>query len=115
MLDSLSSSFDSFSFTTASECSSNHRSSISQSRGSPLAPNTPQAAPSKVYYRAAGEAIAKGGADAVPCSPPKLLFEFSDAETPFSRPPLTERIAELAEQFPGLFTLRSSDIHGSSW
>jgi len=31
------------------------------------------------------------------------------------REPLTERVAQLAEGFPGLHTLRSADLHPSSY
>ena len=46
----------------------------------------------------------------------QLLYEFYETASPHVREPLTERVAQLAAaQFPGLATLRSCDLHSSSW
>jgi hypothetical protein len=44
-----------------------------------------------------------------------LSFQFAENEPPHCRLPLTDRIEELAESFPGLHTLRTSDLHPASW
>lgn len=46
---------------------------------------------------------------------PRLVYEFFETASPHERAPLTERIAQLAEKFPGLHALRSSDLHPSSF
>ena len=44
------------------------------------------------------------------------MYEFYETASPHVREPLTERVAQLAAaQFPGLATLRSCDLHPSSW
>ncbi len=47
--------------------------------------------------------------------PGKPLFDFFEEESPYCRSPLADRIAELAEEFPGLLTLSSADLHPASW
>lgn len=47
--------------------------------------------------------------------PGELLYEFTEEIMPHCREPLTERVAQLSNEFPGLTTLRSCDIHPSSW
>lgn len=47
--------------------------------------------------------------------PGNPLFEFFEEESPYARSPLADRIAELAEEFPGLLSLSSSDLHPASW
>lgn len=44
-----------------------------------------------------------------------LLFEFLEKNAPHSRKPLTDKIADLACQFPQLISLRSCDLSPISW
>ncbi|XP_078446009.1 uncharacterized protein LOC144715037 [Wolffia australiana] len=44
-----------------------------------------------------------------------LLFEFLEKDLPYCREPLTDKIFDLARQFPELKTLRSCDLLPSSW
>jgi hypothetical protein len=54
-------------------------------------------------------------AGSAPGPAPQLLFDFQETASPHVREPLTERVAQLAEGFPGLHTLRSADLHPSSY
>ncbi|KAG2667479.1 hypothetical protein I3760_15G117200 [Carya illinoinensis] len=45
----------------------------------------------------------------------RLLFEFLEQDLPYSREPLADKIFDLAFQYPGLKTLRSSDLLPTSW
>lgn len=44
-----------------------------------------------------------------------LLFEYLERAQPYCREPLANKISELARRFPELKTLRSCDLHPSSW
>ncbi|KAL1194095.1 hypothetical protein V5N11_014130 [Cardamine amara subsp. amara] len=44
-----------------------------------------------------------------------LDFKFIDRDPPYKRVPLTDKINELAEKYPGLMTLRSVDLSPASW
>ncbi|GAB4845246.1 hypothetical protein Ancab_038656 [Ancistrocladus abbreviatus] len=45
----------------------------------------------------------------------ELLYEFLEQETPYCREPLSEKIADLANSYPELKTLRSCDLLARSW
>ncbi|GMI73470.1 hypothetical protein HRI_001016300 [Hibiscus trionum] len=45
----------------------------------------------------------------------RLIFEYFEQDTPYSREPLANKIADLAFRFPELKTLRSCDLLSSSW
>ncbi|GAB4827913.1 hypothetical protein Ancab_034797 [Ancistrocladus abbreviatus] len=45
----------------------------------------------------------------------QLLFEFLEQETPYCREPLSEKIADLSNSYPGLKTLRSCNLLPRSW
>ncbi|XP_031279696.1 uncharacterized protein LOC116138077 [Pistacia vera] len=45
----------------------------------------------------------------------RLLFEYLEQDTPYSREPLADKISDLACQFPGLKTLKSCDLLPVSW
>nr|GEV86732.1 hypothetical protein [Tanacetum cinerariifolium] len=47
--------------------------------------------------------------------PGTLAFEFMDSGLPFSRKPVSEKIAELSSKFPELTNYRSCDLSPSSW
>ena len=47
--------------------------------------------------------------------PGRPLFEFYEEESPYARAPLADRVAELAEEFPGLLSLSSAELHPASW
>lgn len=42
-------------------------------------------------------------------------FKYIERDSPYKRVPLTDKINELAEKYPGLMTLRSVDMSPSSW
>ncbi|KFK41756.1 hypothetical protein AALP_AA2G168000 [Arabis alpina] len=44
-----------------------------------------------------------------------LDFKFIERDPPYKRIPLTDKINELAEKYPGLMTLRSVDMSPASW
>ncbi|XP_024007875.1 uncharacterized protein LOC18009337 isoform X2 [Eutrema salsugineum] len=44
-----------------------------------------------------------------------LDFKYIERDPPYKRVPLTDKINELAEKFPGLMTLRSVDLSPASW
>ncbi|KAK8658654.1 hypothetical protein V6N13_036857 [Hibiscus sabdariffa] len=44
-----------------------------------------------------------------------LIFEYFEQDTPYSREPFANKIADLAFRFPELKTLRSCDLLSSSW
>ncbi|XP_074335556.1 uncharacterized protein LOC141672784 isoform X2 [Apium graveolens] len=44
-----------------------------------------------------------------------LYFELQDWSTPYYRPPLFEKIVDLAAKHPGLMTLKSTDLTPASW
>ncbi|CAK8531634.1 unnamed protein product [Lathyrus sativus] len=45
----------------------------------------------------------------------QLVFEYFEREIPYNREPLSDKINDLAEQFPQLKTYRSCDLSPSSW
>ncbi|KAJ4840301.1 hypothetical protein Tsubulata_049468 [Turnera subulata] len=45
----------------------------------------------------------------------RLLFEFLEQDTPYSREPLADKISDLACRYPGLNTIRSCDLLPVSW
>lgn len=45
----------------------------------------------------------------------RLLFQYLEQDTPYSREPLADKIADLADPYPGLTTLRSCDLLPISW
>ncbi|CAK7333247.1 unnamed protein product [Dovyalis caffra] len=47
--------------------------------------------------------------------PGRLIFEYMEYASPFTRQPLADQISVLASQFPELKTLRSCDLSPSSW
>ncbi|XP_050219561.1 uncharacterized protein LOC126669954 [Mercurialis annua] len=47
--------------------------------------------------------------------PGRLVFEFMEHASPFTREPLADKIVALASNFPELKTLRSCDLLPSSW
>ncbi|KAJ6722193.1 hypothetical protein OIU85_025190, partial [Salix viminalis] len=47
--------------------------------------------------------------------PGRLIFEYMEYASPFTRQPLADQILVLASQFPKLKTLRSCDLSPSSW
>ncbi|XP_013649605.1 uncharacterized protein BNAA07G30660D isoform X2 [Brassica napus] len=44
-----------------------------------------------------------------------LDFKYIERDPPYKRVPLTDKINELAEKYPGLMTLRSVDMSPASW
>ncbi|XP_019197397.1 PREDICTED: uncharacterized protein LOC109191264 isoform X2 [Ipomoea nil] len=48
-------------------------------------------------------------------SPGALLFEYLEQEQPYNRRPLTDKIMDLASQYPELKKCRSCDLMPSSW
>ncbi|CAN8239625.1 unnamed protein product [Cochlearia groenlandica] len=44
-----------------------------------------------------------------------LDFKYIEKDPPYKRVPLTDKINELAEKYPGLMTLRSVDMSPASW
>lgn len=44
-----------------------------------------------------------------------LLFEYLERTLPYSREPLSDKVLDLARDFPGLSTSRSCDLSPSSW
>ncbi|TKY44739.1 hypothetical protein E2542_SST31017 [Spatholobus suberectus] len=48
-------------------------------------------------------------------NPQDLLFEYFDHDPPYSREPLTDKILDLAHQYPSLKSLRSCDLLPASW
>ncbi|XP_013613910.1 PREDICTED: uncharacterized protein LOC106320091 isoform X1 [Brassica oleracea var. oleracea] len=44
-----------------------------------------------------------------------IEFKYIERDPPYKRVPLTDKINELAEKYPGLMTLRSVDISPASW
>ncbi|GAB4821385.1 hypothetical protein N2152v2_008431 [Parachlorella kessleri] len=72
------------------------------------------------FHEASGAGAAEHGASVLrrqqPLGEPgKPLFEFFEQESPYARSPLADRIAELAEDFPGLQSLSTRDLHPASW
>lgn len=47
--------------------------------------------------------------------PGKPLFEVFESESPYARSPLSDRISELAEEFPALLSMSSKELHPASW
>ncbi|KAJ6689005.1 hypothetical protein OIU85_005423 [Salix viminalis] len=47
--------------------------------------------------------------------PGRLIFEYMEYASPFTRQPLADQISVLASHFPGLKTLNSCDLSPSSW
>ncbi|XP_074271670.1 uncharacterized protein LOC141595603 [Silene latifolia] len=45
----------------------------------------------------------------------EMLFQFFEKESPYCREPLASKAGELASVYPQLKTLRSCDLHPSSW
>ncbi|XP_019464706.1 PREDICTED: uncharacterized protein LOC109363007 isoform X1 [Lupinus angustifolius] len=50
------------------------------------------------------------------CNPPgQLIFQYFEHESPYNRPPLADKISDLARQFPELNTYWSCDLSPASW
>ncbi|KAK3281969.1 hypothetical protein CYMTET_10265 [Cymbomonas tetramitiformis] len=45
----------------------------------------------------------------------KLCFEFLECAAPYTRSPLSDKVAELTREFPDLMHLRSNELHPCSW
>lgn len=44
-----------------------------------------------------------------------LYFQYFERSTPYARVPLKDKVTKLAQEFPGLLTLRSVDLSPASW
>ncbi|KAK8452839.1 hypothetical protein SEVIR_5G181000v4 [Setaria viridis] len=45
----------------------------------------------------------------------RLLFQYLEFDSPFCREPLTDKVSSLSARFPGLKSLKSSDLSLRSW
>lgn len=77
--------------------------------------NAPAAAAARLARRAERGSVLQKQHQQLLGEPSQPLFEFQEVERPHLRAPLHDVVMELAEQFPGLLTLDTRDLHPTSW